>query len=59
MEEVINWEQRKFEIVKELLNSEYLISVYKEEFFYVEENVHYVTSIADKIIKEIKKEEEK
>lgn len=52
----IDWEQRRFELVKGMLNSEYFVSAYKESFFDISVNVPYMTEIADSIIKELKKE---
>ena len=52
----IDWEQRRFELVKEMLNSEYFISAYKETSFDTPTNIQYITEIADRIIKELKKE---
>ena len=52
----IDWEQRRFELIKGMLNSEYFVSAYKESFFDISVNVPYMTEIADSIIKELKKE---
>src|SRR5574344_1780451 len=55
-QETVDWEQRRFELVKEMLNSEYFISAYKETSFDVPASIQYITEIADRIIKELKKE---
>lgn len=52
----IDWEQRRFELIKEMLNSEYIVCTYKESPFDISVIVPYVTENADEIIEELKKE---
>jgi hypothetical protein len=52
----IDWEQRRFELIKELTNDDFLHSTQENEKTAI--NIAWIISVADKIIEKLKKEEE-
>jgi hypothetical protein len=52
----IDWEQRRFELVKELTNDEFLHST--QDSSNTTKSIDWILSVADKIIEKLKKEEE-